>query len=192
MIEFEKSCCFTGYRPEKFDFKFNNDDPDYRRFTERLISALTRRIEGGCTVFYTGMAKGFDIIAAEYIELIKRRNKNLKLIAVIPYKGQEKGWSEDWKKRYYELLDGCDEVVTLNEAYEKWVFDRRNRYMVDRCRYVITYFDGKPGGTGNTVKYALRNCREVINIFETDPAEKDKARYVSKFVLIPPDSDLLL
>ena len=190
MIEFEKSCCFTGYRPEKFDFDFDTNDPFYRMFTERLISALSRRIENGCTHFYTGMAKGFDIIAAEYIELIKRRNKNIKLIAVIPFKGQEKGWNDEWKTRYFNLLESCDEVLTLNENYEKWVYDQRNRYMVDRCRYVITYFDGKPGGTGNTVKYALRNCREIINIYETDPAEKEKARLVSKFVLIPPDSDL--
>lgn len=189
MVEFEKSCCFTGYRPEKFGFEFNNDDPKYRLFTERLIAALTRKIEGGCTVFYTGMAKGFDIIAAEYIELIKRRNKNLKLIAVIPFNGQESGWSDDWKARYHELLKNCDEKIVLNEKYEKWVYDQRNRYMVDRCRYVLTYFDGKPGGTSNTVKYALRNCRDVINIYETDPAEEDKARFVAKFVLYPPENN---
>lgn len=137
------------------------------------------------------MAKGFDIIAAEYIELIKRRNKKLKLIAVIPFSGQEKGWDEEWKKRYYELLKGCDEQIVLNDQYEKWAFDQRNRYMVDRCRYVIAYFDGKSGGTGNTVKYALRNCREVINIFETDPAAKDKARFISPFGLIPPEDSYL-
>lgn len=189
MLEFEQSCCFTGYRPEKFDFEFKNDDPLYRQFTQRLIGAITRLIEGGCTTFYTGMAKGFDIVAAEYIELIKRRNKNIKLIAVIPFAGQESGWSEEWKTRYYELLEGCDERVVLNEKYERWAYDQRNRYMVDRCRHVLTYFDGKPGGTGNTVKYALRNCREVINIYETDPAEKDMARFVSKFIIYPPETD---
>ncbi len=189
MLDFENSCCFTGYRPDKFDFLFDKNEPLYVKFTSRLVSAISAKIVDGCTVFYTGMAKGFDIEAAEYVELIKRRNKKIKLIAVIPYEGQENGWDEFWKNRYTKLLSRCDEVVVINKNYEKWVFGKRNQYMVDRSRYVITYFDGKPGGTANTLKYALKNNREIINIFDTDPLEKEKSRYKCYFRLIPPDKE---
>ena len=189
MINIENSCCFTGYRPDKFDFEFDKNDPQYIEFTSRLVSAVSTKISEGCTTFYTGMAKGFDIEAAEYIELIKRRNKQLKLIAVIPYKNFENGWDEYWQTRYRNLLSQCDETVILYDKYERWVFHERNRYMVDRCRYVITYFDGKSGGTANTVKYALKNGRDVLNIFDTDPSAKEKAKLKAYFGLIPPEND---
>ncbi len=187
MFLFESSCCFTGYRPEKYDFDFDVSDKRYVEFTRRLISAVSGKILDGCTVFYTGMAKGFDIEAAEYVELIKRRNKNVKLIAVIPFKGQESSWEEHWKKRYYDLLSQCDETVILNEKYEKGVYGQRNRYMVDRCRHVITYYDGKSGGTESTVKYAVKNGREVLNIYNTDPSAKEKSRFKAYYRILPPE-----
>jgi len=36
--------------------------------------------------------------------------------------------------------------------------------MVDRSRYVICYYDGKSGGTANTVRYARARGRDIINV----------------------------
>lgn len=189
MLDIEKSCCFTGYRPEKFSFPFETDCPEHRQFIGRLMTAIACRIEDGCRAFYTGMAMGFDIVAAEQVALIKKRNRELRLIGVVPFKGQEEKWNKDWKERYYAVLNDCDEVVTLSDTYERWAFDRRNRFMVDRSRYVITYFDGKPGGTGNTLKYAAKHGREVFNIYETDPIGDVTARFNARFVLLPPEDN---
>lgn len=189
MINIENCCCFTGHRANKLPFKFDAADMDFNRFYGRLGSAVSDKIEQGVDTFYCGMANGFDIIAGEYIALVKRVNKSIKLIGVVPYVGQEKGWSAEWQQRYRDLLAECDEVVTLNESYSKWVFDERNRYMVDRSRYVLTYFDGTKGGTGNTVKYAVKNGRDVFNIFDTDPNEATKSRYKCRLYLIPPDEN---
>ena len=189
MISVNSCCCFTGYRPEKFGFDFEESNMQYRRFMARLATAISVAIESGVTEFYTGMARGFDIIAAEHVALIKKFNKKIHLTAVVPFKGQEKNFPEEWKTRYYSLLESCDEVVTLNDKYEKWAFDQRNRYMVDRCRNVITYFDGKCGGTQNTVNYALRHCRKVVNIYDTDPMEEQNGKFKAYFRLIPPDGE---
>lgn len=186
MFTIENSCCFTGYRPEKFDFMFNENSKDYRSFMSRLTTGISRLINNGCTTFYTGMAKGFDIIAAEQIALIKKLNPKIKLIAVIPFKNQQCSFSEDWKTRYNEVLACSDETVVLNERYESWAFDQRNRYMVDRCRYVITFFDGKLGGTKNTLSYASRRCRTIVNIFETDPLKEQKESFKPYYKIIAP------
>jgi hypothetical protein len=61
--------------------------------------------------------------------------------------------------------------------------------MVDRSRYCITYFDGKTGGTESTLKYALKNGRQIINIYDTDPNEAAKSRYKCRLYLIPPDEN---
>lgn len=187
MINIENCCCFTGHRANKLPFVLDEADMKYNKFYGRLACAVADKIKMGVDTFYCGMANGFDIIAGEHIALIKKLNKSIKLIGVVPYIGQEKGWSCDWQQRYRDLLAECDEVVTLNESYAKWVFDERNRYMVDRSRYVLTYFDGTKGGTGNTVKYAVKNGRDVFNIFDTDPNEEIMARFKTIAYLIPPE-----
>lgn len=187
MINIENSCCFTGYRPEKFDFPLEESNPQYRQFFTRLVTGIADMINNGCTDFYCGMAQGFDIMAGEHVALIKKLNKRIRLIGVVPYEGQEKGWSHEWQSRYRALLAECDEVVTLNTQYTKWVFQQRNEYMVDRSRYCLTYFDGKRGGTDNTVKYAVKHSRVVLNIYDTDPNEDLISQFKCGVHLLPPE-----
>ena len=187
VLNIENSCCFTGYRPEKFGFPFSTEDKRYCTLVRRLYTGIADMLEKGCTVFYTGMAMGFDLLAAEHVLTLRLARKDIKLIAVVPFIGQEKGWSEEWQNRYREVLAECDEVITLSDEYSKWVYSNRNRYMVDRSRYVLTYFDGKEGGTKNTLSYAVKNGREILNIFETNPVGEKTARYKARLILIPPE-----
>ncbi len=187
MNDIEKSCCFTGYRADKFPFPLSENDPQYNDFSRRLIGAISKLINNGVNTFYTGMANGFDIIAAEQVALIKQLNKDIKLIAVIPFKGQERGWSYEWKARYNALSKQADEVVVLNDRYEKWAFSQRNKYMVERSRYVITFFDGKSGGTKNTLEYASSICRDIVNIYKTDVSKPLTEDYRAYYKIIEPE-----
>ena len=65
-------CCFTGYRPSKFPFKLSVNDEKYIKFENNLVEGILELINEGCRVFYTGMAMGFDIIAAETVILLKK------------------------------------------------------------------------------------------------------------------------
>lgn len=189
MINIDNCCCFTGYRADKLPFPLDTQNEQYNDFQRRLIGAISNLVNEGVNTFYTGMANGFDIIAAEQIALIKKLNKNIHLIAVVPFKGQEKGWSEEWKTRYNQLLSQVDEVITLNEKYEVWAFSQRNKYMVERCRNVISFYDGKPGGTKNTLEYASSICRNIINIYQTDVSAPLTENYKPYFKIIEPNEN---
>lgn len=39
--------------------------------------------------------------------------------------------------------------------------------MVDKSDYVLTWFDGKRGGTMETLNYAAKKRREVINLYRS-------------------------
>ena len=39
---------------------------------------------------------------------------------------------------------------------------KRNEYMVDNSDYVIAVWNGKPSGTGNTVKYAKKKNKVAL------------------------------
>ena len=188
MLNIENSCCFTGHRPEKSPLAFDPKTAEHKQLVGRILTAITKKIEDGCTVFYTGMARGFDILAAEQVLIFKLRRPEIKLIAVVPFEGVEESWHSEWRDRFYSVLRECDEVVTVCDTYHRGVYQQRNEYMVDRSRHIIAFFDGTKGGTANTVKYGLLHSREILNIYDTDPIEKERPKFSAFFKLIPPEN----
>ncbi|MGI6270074.1 MAG: SLOG family protein [Candidatus Howiella sp.] len=162
----EFACCFTGYRPEKFNFDFTPGTPEYTQFENNLTNAVYRMADRGCGVFYSGVAQGFDIAAAEVVLLRRQQEGDVALRCVLPFRDQAAAWALPWKRRYLEVLKAADEIIILSESYYKGCFARRNKYMVDHARAVITYFDGTAGGTASTVRLAERRGLEIINIFD--------------------------
>lgn len=163
----EISCCFTGYRPSKLPFRIELSDSGYIEFENRLTDIINDLIDVGCRHFLSGVAMGFDIIAAESVLLAKKYSPHeIRLSCVIPFLEQSATFTPAWKKRYNAVLSDCDEAILISDSYFKGCYMKRNRYMVDNSDCVVTWFDGKPGGTKNTVDYAKSRGRRVINIFE--------------------------
>jgi len=106
--------------------------------------------------FITGMARGVDIWAGEIVLQLRKQNPNLHLIAASPYKGFESRWSTDWQRRYNSILEQADLVRFVCKGYSKACFQIRNEWMVDRSARVIAVYNGEPGGTRNTIEYALK------------------------------------
>ncbi len=161
------SCCFTGYRPQKFPFPLNRTNPEYIDFENRLIDKIAGLISNGCLTFYTGMAMGFDIIAAECVLQLAEVMKNyaVRLVCALPFKEQAAKYPADWKEKYDNILSCADETVLISDKYYRNCYFDRNRFMVDNSDFVLTWFDGSPGGTKNTVKYAESVSRKVINLY---------------------------
>ena len=55
----------------------------------------------------------------------------------------------------------CDESETANF---KSAIQIRNRYMINRSDLIICYTDRNHGGAYNSVNYAVRKEKEIINI----------------------------
>lgn len=171
-----QSCCFTGYRPEKFPFEFNENDPNYRDFENELLCCISKLINSGVDTFYCGGARGFDILAAELVASVKERF-SVKLIMALAFPGQEKGWGEDWQMRFNAVTAVADEVKYLSPSYEKGAYHKRNRFMVDNSDVLLTYYDGTKGGTASTVEYAMKKGLRIIN-FAADRHSSEQMRFV--------------
>ena len=146
----KKSCCFTGHRPEKL----HSSEPAVRKMLEEEIEGA---IASGFTRFITGMAKGVDIWAAEIVLSRKKENPALSLVCALPFPSPEKSWSLSWKKAYEKIIQNADEVETLSNSYSTWAYIRRDRWMVDNSSRVIAVYEGEPGGTEETIAYAIEN-----------------------------------
>jgi len=124
-------------------------------------------VNQGYDTFYTGMAQGFDIIAAEAV--LRARDALIKtqinLVAVIPYRGQESSWGKKWKDRHDKILRACDKIEVLNETMITGCFHERNRFLADHATLLISLFSGKQGGTAHTTQCAAEKGLHIINLW---------------------------
>lgn len=114
------SVAFSGHRTIAEDRK--DEIRKKLRGKIRLLYAM------GITNFYCGMALGFDMLAAEEVISLKVKLPNMKLIAVIPYDGQNERWSAREQDRYWDILDKADDAILLSKHYFNGCLLRRNDY----------------------------------------------------------------
>jgi len=83
------SCAFTGHRPERFGFKYNEDDERCVKLKVLMREQISELIAGGVNEFFTGMALGVDQWAAEIVLDFKKDHPYIKLTAVLPCETQK-------------------------------------------------------------------------------------------------------
>lgn len=161
-----KACAFTGHRPSGFSFGLDESDVMCRGIICALRVQIKRLYNMGIRTFYTGCATGVDTWAAEIVLDEKKRCPDMRLVAAVPFRGQEENWDISEKRRYKEILEGCDQVVTLSDRFYRGAFLKRDRYMVDNSDAVIAVYDeaNSSSGTGYTVRYALKKNKTVVII----------------------------
>ena len=160
-----KACCFTGHRPDKCEFLYDGRSGEFVVLRDELERAILGALDSGVETFYCGGAWGFDLLAAETLLSFREKYK-FSLVFVVPFEGQESGFPAEWKRRYATVRSCADEVICLSESYYRGCYYNRNRYMVDHSDMVIAHYDGSAGGTRNTVNYAEKQGKPVINVGE--------------------------
>lgn len=158
-----KTCCFTGHRPQKLGYGENSIQCDElkNRLEELIIELIEKE---GVTHFISGVALGVDTYAANIVLNLKTQYPDITLECAIPCENQAEKWNERDRDVYYDLISKCDKETLLQQKYSSDCMQKRNEYMVDNSDYVIAVWNGKPSGTGNTVKYAMKNNKKVLLI----------------------------
>ena len=152
-----KKCSFTGYRPQKMPFGFDESDPRCVAFKAELRKTLEELIGERYVYFLSGGSLGMDMFAAETILELQKDYPWISLEIVTPFDAQAARWAPEYRERHDRLLEQADAVTPICHEYTKSCMFRRNRYLVDKADLLLAAFDGKPGGTAMTVEYANRN-----------------------------------
>jgi len=151
-----KVCAFTGYRPAKMPFA-SEQDRDCIALKMRMKDEIYDAVANGCTEFLCGMALGTDTWAAELVLEVQETLAGIKpvrLHAYLPFPGQDSHWSAKNRSRYRKILSRCTSVTVIAPEYTHTCMEERNRAMVRRADLLIAVFDGKKGGTANTIRMA--------------------------------------
>ena len=149
------SCTFAGHR-EVYQ-------PMMDAKVEKVIRELLQTDSE--FIFYTGGMGEFDGKCASAVRFAKRQYSHLKIhfALVLPYMSNKL----NTEKAYYEYY--YDEIIIPAELYGvhyKAAIQKRNRWMVDRADCLIAYLFRDFGGAYETVKYAKKQGKPVINLAE--------------------------
>ena len=159
----QAACCFTGHRPGKLPWRYNEEDLRCVSLKARIADAVEAAYQEGFRHFLCGMAQGADLYFCQAVLHLKAQHPGVTLEAAIPYEGQADHWPPADRLRRQRLLNQCDLETVVQHHYTKGCMLRRNRYMVDRSSLLIAVYDGTPkGGTMNTLAYALRQGVETV------------------------------
>jgi len=166
----EKTCCFTGHRPNKL-YGYDRNSEGNRTLRDRIREAIVFHIEEyGVDTFISGMALGVDMWAALEVIRLKKERPHIKLVAAIPCLRQWAKWNPQDVLLWRRILERCDLVhMVTNEEYTPSCMQRRNMWMVDRSARMIAVYDGsKSGGTYNCLEYAKH---QKLHICIIDPKQ---------------------
>lgn len=153
-----KSLAFTGHRIIPVE---RQDE-----IRTRLVEAVSLACRSSITCFFSGMAMGFDLMAAETVLSLKGKYPDIRLIAVVPFRRQNCRWPSIEKERYQNIVSRADRVIILSEHYFHGCLLRRNDFMLEHSCGVIAFYDGKPyGGTFYTYREARKRCMDIINLY---------------------------
>lgn len=151
------TAAFTGYRPEKIILAGTYEQTE-QNICDSVKTAVSSLYGSGYRIFMSGMARGFDLIAARAVVELKEELEGLRLFAVLPFAARGKN------REVYEVTRKADKVICISVGYHDACFMLRNDYLVDNASVIICYFDGVSGGTAYTVKYAARKGKRIINL----------------------------
>lgn len=168
----EKNCAFTGHRPHKFPWKYDETDRRCIALKAALTAQITKLAEAGVTDYYSGGADGVDCWAAIAVLNLRAQNPILKLHLILPHEGQESKWSDPAQKRYRYILEQADSVQYVSREYYKGCMLDRNHRLVEAAGLLLAVYNGEQrGGTAATVRYARKLGRNILIL---NIAEKEK------------------
>ncbi len=169
------TCCFTGHRPGVL-FETANE----AEVLNKIFKAVESAVADGYTDFLCGGCVGGDFLFADAVIMAKSKyaDKGLRLCMCLPCRDQSAKWDRHTRDRYSGYLDVADSVVCLNEKYVNGCMQQRNRYMVDRSSLLIAAYNGTPGGTAYTFRYASKCGLRIVNVLDKQREESNQLSFL--------------
>ena len=152
---------FTGHRI----FKANDET------IKNLVAVLIKLISEGTTDFYAGGALGWDMLCEKAVLGLREKFNDIKLHLILPcpFEEQTKFWFIPQIIEYQKILKAADSVEIISKHYEKNCMKKRNEQLAELGDICVCYYDENKlrSGTGQTVRLAEKQRKEIINILKS-------------------------
>lgn len=146
-----RTACFTGHRMAKLPPGMVR-----RVVLSMLYEEIRSAVKCGVDTFYTGMAAGIDLYAADYVIRLREQYPQLRLICVKPFADCGNSLRGDDRYHFNSVLAEADAVLELSDRYYNYCYRFRNQFMVDHSDLLIAVVSEMRSGTGQTIRMAQR------------------------------------
>ncbi len=158
----DNCCAFTGHRPHKFPWRYNEADERCVALKVALTEQIKALVDTGITDFFSGGADGVDCWAALIVLELRKKNPALRLHCILPHEGQADKWSDSAQERYHSIVSQADTVEYVSRKYYDDCMLDRNHRLVDATGLLLAVYNGeRRGGTAATVRYARKLGRRI-------------------------------
>lgn len=141
--------------------------PDFNQ-AEKKVEILIRNLlqQKEYVEFLVGRDGDFDQVVSSAVKRFQHciRDDNSALVWVLPYLTAELRNNEKNFSVYYDTIEICG---AAEGSHPKRAYQIRNQQMVDRSDLVIFYVDHSSGGAYQTMRYAEKQGKRVINLAQS-------------------------
>lgn len=138
-----KSCTFFGHRDCCEPIK------------QHLKNVLIDLIENNTTIFYVGNNGLYDSKVISVLKELKEYYPQISFFVVLAYLPKSRE-----AMQLYETIYPCG----IESVPPKFAISYRNRWMIEKSDYVVTYIKRPQGGAAQFYELALKKNKTVINL----------------------------
>lgn len=151
-------CCLIGNSKLGLSKSMSKKPNDLKGLTRVILENLIIR---GNKTFLTGLEPGFDRLCVNTLLKLKKVNKKIRLIAILPH---QHFYIYDRQAQF--ILKNCDDIIEISEKYRENCVDERNRFMIEKCDIVLAWFEKKDMHLNTLINYARQLKKDVKLIDE--------------------------
>ena len=157
------TCAFTGHRPHKFPWKYDETDSRCVALKAALTEQIIELTETGISDYYCGGADGVDSWAALAVLKLREKSPAIQLHCILPHEGQADKWNDSAQRRYRFILEQADFVEYVSREYYSGCMLKRNHRLVEAAGLLLAVYNGEQrGGTAATIRYARKLKRKSL------------------------------
>ncbi|MBR3679422.1 MAG: DUF1273 family protein [Oscillospiraceae bacterium] len=170
--------CFSGHRQKKLP-----SEPLQRVLQSILLDEIQTAIRDGASIFYSGLATGIDLMAAETVLTQRLLHPQIRLIGVKPFAKQNESLSGALAARCQTVETAADQVICISPHYHRGCYRLRNQYMIDHSERLIAVVSDMHSGTGQTIRMAQKRgiSLRIIDIKQLESLLLPEAQAQSAF-----------
>lgn len=161
-------CAIFGQNTICFKWGFDEDDEYCIAMKQELLQKIMELRQQDVTQFYTACDHGIGLYAAEQINVLMERDRDMKLFCTAPHEEQSTKWAPYLRERYFKMLENCtrtEYAVPFPQTGAQLLAYKR---IIDLADMMLTVFDTEALPTGRTedhaLFYAMNQHKPVFNI----------------------------